>query len=226
VLAASAMLVLAGVSGCGGGDDEEPQAAAPPPPPPPQWELADIEMHPKVQFPEKFRPRTEMMAQSIADFASAFAVGDGEQLEQWLSAEDQVVLEFLMGSGDWSEAASGINAVRVVNLLDEGGSAKLGLGIEDANGAFMLAWDMSGSGDSATFRSFAIEPQSALTAAMLDGAPMVPPVFEANATPLPPMRLPEEERRSTSSSSSQRNNSPQPAPGRLPIPRPGRPPGR
>lgn len=170
---AAAMLVVPG--GCA---EEEPPPPPPDPTPPPEPEpevdLSTIETHTKVQFPEKYKPDTQEMAESIAALANAFAMGDPQDLRDVIVSEDHIILEAIREQGLWEEQISGIQAVRVCNLRGGGDNVQVGLGIQDSEGAYLLGWSSVPDGDMYKFSSVDMQPVTAARVVALDDAPMFP----------------------------------------------------
>lgn len=176
-MAASAPLALLS---CGGGEQEsspntQTTRRAPVDQPPPQPEpvsVANLTMHERVEFPQEHAPADRSLAQSIADFASALASGDAEAMQGLLDEAGAAVLEDLRQRDAWEAETDSIERVRIVSVNDSGGTAQIGLGVLDDEGAYLLGWEAAQIGGGWTFSGLAIEPQTALTLAELDGAPL------------------------------------------------------
>lgn len=172
-------IALGAVAGC------EKKAPPPPPvvtstaPPAPTWSLEDIDMDARVQFPEGKVPSSLELAEAVAALASAIASGDEKGMSEVLDATDREVLRDLVGSGEWKSGTSGIEAVRVCVLSegDDKKSATLGLGVQDKDGAFMLAWTGREAG-TWRFQGMAIMPLLADRVAMLDDQALLEPSLE------------------------------------------------
>jgi len=138
-------LLLAGAGCSDGNNEEQAQRHAPPPPPPPQTpqtvSLASIKMHPKVQFPEERAPSTQEAAQAVADFASALASGSEDSMNRLLADRDRRLLQALVSAGEWRRQTESIELVRVCSLTEDGGAVRVALGVQDASGAFLSAWE-------------------------------------------------------------------------------------
>jgi len=161
---------------------------APPPPPPvvtstepaqPEWFIEDLDMDARVQFPQGKAPSSQDLAQAVANLASAIASGDHSSMQSLLDVADREVLKDLVGSGDWKSATSGIEAVRVCVLTEseDKKTATVGLGVQDKDGAFMLAWTADSPG-SWRFRGMSILPMMADRVAMLDDRELLEPPFD------------------------------------------------
>ena len=174
-------LVLAsaiGLSGCG----DEP-APPPPPPPPvvtaPSWDLSDIDMDERVQFPDRYTPSSESLAQAVADIASGLIGGDAALMRRHLSQTDTRLLRVLASSGQWDRATDELQAVRIVRLDEDGDNATVGIAYQTPQGAVLMAWrGFSDGGERWGFSSMAIEPRMAMRVGDLDDAELTPPSFE------------------------------------------------
>jgi len=171
----------------GGCEKKKPPPPPPPPPPPvakgPDWTLEDIEMDPRVQFPEARTPSSRELAQAVADLASAIVTGNDAEMMAMLDPIDHAVMSDLVTAGDWKSGTSSIEAVRVC-VLEEGddkGSCRLGLGVQDAMGAYLLAWTGAADSSEWTFQGLSIMPQLADRVATLDGVAMVEPTIDTSA---------------------------------------------
>lgn len=127
---------------------------APPPPPPPEpVEVATLMQEAKpdarVQFPEAQAPTDEGLARSVIKFADALARGDSASLKTMLDAQGKMIVDQLVGSGDWYDATKSIEAVRVASLSGGGGFGALTLAIQDPDGAYVLSWQAMESGGDA-----------------------------------------------------------------------------
>ncbi len=224
VVGGLALAILAGasLSAC-----EKKKAPPPPPPPPPpvaaapDWTLEDIKMDPRVQFPESRTPSTRELAQSVADLASAIITGNDTEMSSLLDPIDHAVMSDLVSSGGWKDGTSGIEAVRVC-VLEEGegkNSCRLGLGVQDKMGAYLLAWTGSASGEDWMFQGLAIVPQLADRVATLDGVAMVEPTIDTSApvvVELPDAITAPDANVTNNDSSSSPSNDPPPPPNQKP----------
>ncbi len=179
-LAAACLAGVAGVSltACGGDkNDQQSQLDQPrerPEPRPRVDPMAELDIDPRVQFPEQRAPATRELAQAVADLASAIAAGDADRLRQLVDAPTEAVLDELVESGAWEEETGDIEVVRVVNLESEEGVAKVGFAVQDPRGAYLLGWEGSELRGGWVFTGFAVDgaPEAA-RAAELDGAALV-----------------------------------------------------
>ncbi len=149
VLFLSAAVILMTPTGC---NDSEPQQAAAPAPvmpaPAPRIDpLDNLDMDPRVQFPESRTPQTKAFAQAVATLATAIATGDSDQMDAMLDPSARAVLEKLRASGSWSEQTAGVETVRVVAIEETEDVGKVALAIQDPAGAYALAWDAKNVGD-------------------------------------------------------------------------------
>ncbi len=173
------LLVAAGavMPGCGKKEEAAPQASAPvvarvedP--------MEGIELHAKVQWPDKYRASSAAQAQAIAALANAIAGGDAEKAKGVLDAADRELLSDMIALGEWTSQTGGIDAVRVCVLKesDDKTQLTLGLGVQDSLGAYVLAWKAPLGAEGVTFSGMAIQPVTAASVAMLDDAELRPPV--------------------------------------------------
>ncbi len=180
-VAGAGLVVSAGLSGCGKKEE------APPLPAPVATRVADpmdgITLHEKVQWPDKYKPATAAQAQAVAALANALASGDAERAKGVLEPADRDLLADMIALGEWTSQTSGIEAVRVCVLRESEDKASLilGLGVQDGLGAYILAWNGNNAADPITFAGMAIQPVTASAVAMLDDAPLNPPVIAAAA---------------------------------------------
>lgn len=167
--------------------------------------LEDIDMDPRVQFPEQRAPAERTQAQAVARLASAIASGDNSAFANLIEPSYRTILTSLVDEGSWNESTSEIETVRVAVLESDAEMLRVGLAIQDARGAYLLAWSGNKSGDSWSFEPIAIEPQYAPTAADLDDAPLVSPRIAEAEFETAPVETEEKEerepRRSSPSSS-------------------------
>ncbi len=172
------VVVGLGVSGCG----EEPPPPPPPPPPAPtgpDWTLDDIEMDERVQFPDKYTPSDESLAQAVATLASAIVDGDEREFQRLLSPSDARVLQLLTSSDAWDEATGDLRAIRVVRLDERPDGAAVGLAYENRDGATLMGWVAAETGEGQwRFSSFAVTPRRADSVAALDDTELLPPEFD------------------------------------------------
>lgn len=179
LLAAACGLMLVGCD-----KREAPQQAAPAPVvSKPVDPMDGIELHPKVRWAaDKYVPVSPEQAQAIAALANALAAGDADKAKSVLDSADQAVLSDLIAYGEWADQTTGIEEVRVCVLSqNEDKTVSLGLGLQDALGAYMVAWKGSDSGSAWVFSGMAIEPITAASAAMLEGAELRAPVIAGAA---------------------------------------------
>jgi hypothetical protein len=127
-------------------------------------------MHVTVQFPEKYAPDSEALAQAIADFASALATGDASAFSDMLSEEDRGLLRAdLVPSGRWAESTSEVNAIRIVNLEDGESIARVAIAIGTGNEAYLTAWSARRlSGDQWQFTAMPVARRTTTRVALLD----------------------------------------------------------
>lgn len=145
--------------------------------------MEGIELHAKVQWPDKYRPASAAQAQAIASLLNALASGDAEKAKAVLEAADREVLADMIAFGEWTGETGGLEAVRVCVLKesDDKTALTLGIGVQDSLGAYILAWKAAPGADPMTFSGMAIQPVTAASVAMLDDAELVPPVIASAA---------------------------------------------
>lgn len=215
--AALALAFGLALGACGEKKVEAPAPAPPPPPPPPrQVTASELTMDPRVQFPETTLPTDRELAQAVAGLASAIVKGDADALHAMLDEAASGVLRSLQDSGEWKTSTKDIEAVRVVALESgEGGAAKVGLGVQSAKGAYLLAWAGQESNGSWVFTGLPIESRSATRVADLDGValserPIPQPLAEGpKGTSRDPRAIEAEKRRDRGSPN--RSGSPRPS---------------
>ncbi len=145
----------------------------PPPPPPvvdrgPTWTLDDIEMDPRVQFPERYVPSDRSLAQAVADIASGLVSGDRGLVERHLAASERETLDELVSMGAWESATGQMQAVRIVLLSEFDGAYQLGIAYQAPPGARLLALEGEESGGGWEFSAMPVEPVTGSTLAELD----------------------------------------------------------
>ncbi|MEO1130374.1 MAG: hypothetical protein AAFX05_11810, partial [Planctomycetota bacterium] len=130
-LAACGGLCLLVATGCEK-EQEAPKEVIAPPPPPKVYPLEEIELDPRVQFPDEREPSTVSLAQAVADLASAVIDGDSELMSSLLSREDREILDWMVEAGLWIEGDTGIELARVCVLNEGESGVEVALGILDA----------------------------------------------------------------------------------------------
>lgn len=179
-------LTFVSMPGCG----EEEEEVAPPPVvnTKPRWFIQDLSMDLKVQFPEKYAPESEGLAQAIADFTSAMARGDHSAFGSMLAPADAGFLnDFLVPTGEWQERTEPIRAVRIVNLSDGESIAQVAIAVGTESEAYLTAWTASRvQGDQWQFAAIPVGPRTTSRVAQLDDAPFTP-----DAVVISPPELPE-----------------------------------
>ncbi len=135
--------------------------------------LENLQLDPRVQFPRERAPASPEQAKAVADLANAVATGDDSSLSGMLDRPMRAVLEDLVASGDWGSSTSGIEVVRVVSLEGDDTQFSVGLGVQDPDGAYLLAWEGRAEGDTWIFSGLAAEDVTAPRASDLDGASLV-----------------------------------------------------
>lgn len=110
------------------------------------------------------------LVKAAADLANALSKGDDQAMALLLGRRDRSVLADLVRSGEWKSQTGAIEVVRVCTLTIEDGKGRLGLGVQDSGGAYLLAFEAENQGGSWVFAGLAAEPRSAAAARDLDGA--------------------------------------------------------
>lgn len=178
-LVLGAAFLVVGVGGC---EKKQAQRPAPPvvaPPRPALAPLEDLEMDPRVQFPQSREPSTRELAEGIAQLASSIVSGDEASLAEVLDENGNAVLNALVDSGMWSKESGRIEAVRVCVLSEEenGSACQLGLGVQDSDGAYLLAWSGQKSGETWVFAPAPIRYITGDQLAALDDAALTAPTL-------------------------------------------------
>ncbi len=132
-------------------------------------------MDPRVQFPETREPSTRELAMAIADLASALISGDDAIMADLLDDKGKAVLRELKANGQWRAATSRLEAVRVCVLEENDDRCVLGLGLQDPDGAYILAWSGQKQGEGWTFSPLPVRDIEQPSVAMLDGVPLDAP---------------------------------------------------
>ena len=168
-----------GLAGCGKEEAKKSQQTYVPPPPPPLAPLEGLEMDPRVQFPQSREPSSRGLAEGIAQLASSLVSGDEASMAEVLDENGNMVLNALVDSGAWKKESSEIEAVRVCVLSEgeNGAQCQLGLGVQDKNGAYLLAWSGQRTGDVWVFSPEPLEYTEGEQLAALDNAAIVAPTL-------------------------------------------------
>ncbi|MBS0188238.1 MAG: hypothetical protein JSS51_09225 [Planctomycetes bacterium] len=139
---------VVGVTGCGEKKPPPKPVAPPPPPPPPAPKQIDVssllqtsKADKRVQFPQEKAPVDDVVALSVIDLASSIAKGDSKAMSNLMVNVGKDVLDQLLSSGQWEEATSKIEAVRVVELAAPGAkpeSFTVSLAIQEPGVAYLV----------------------------------------------------------------------------------------
>lgn len=183
------LLAVSMLSGCG----QEEEEAPPPPPvrttqaPPPKIDtMSGIMLDPRVQWPEENHPSTVELAQAVADLVNALAKADANAFMERLAPEDAALTRELVNFGLWQQQMKGIEAVRVCVLNETSAdTAELGIGLQTAKGAYMIAFRGQTSSPW-VFRGLGIADIEAPRVAMLDGSPLTLPMIPEAVQFVPP----------------------------------------
>lgn len=210
------LAVSAALVGCEKKQDAPVQAPAPAPVRPKQVSADDLRMDPRVQFPQERLPTSESLAQAVASLASAIAKGDKDAMSAMLTRPAQGVLTDLAARGEWQSATSGIEAVRVVALDGGDNAMRVGLAVQDAGGAYLLAWEGREADGVWKFAGLGVAERSAARAAELDGVELTE-VGAPQSTPYTAPIVATPPKREQDSSGSGSGSSPG-SPGRPTIP--------
>jgi len=151
--------VLIGVLLLAGCEKPKPPAPPPPPPPPPKAPpppeaitvskvLSDLKPDPRVQFPQEVAPVDETLAIAVVNLANSLAKADSTALRDMLSGDAQVTLDGLVNSGEWDDATSKIEGVRVLRIRDNASTgtqsmtdATVWLAIQEPGSAYVMGWN-------------------------------------------------------------------------------------
>jgi hypothetical protein len=133
--------------------------------------LAGLELDESVEFPPINAPSSREIASSVAALAGAIAQGDSRALHSMLDQPSQAVLDKLVESEIWQDATDSIIKVRVCTLEEEDQTIRVGLGVENLDGAYLIGWEGERIGSNWLYAGIALEtPLDANTAAQLDGS--------------------------------------------------------
>lgn len=136
----------------------------------PRLRPSDLNLAEGVQFPIERIPANESAARAVASLANAIAQGDSEALRSMLDRADVGVLEFLVSTGAWAESTDAATVVRVCALEATDNTMRVGLGIEDPSGAYLLGWRGEESRGAWRFAAIPVASPPAAQASDLDGA--------------------------------------------------------
>lgn len=203
LIAATSALALPGACG---GSESEPEASRPAPPPrdttpvdrPEPVRTASLTMAEGVEFPDDRAPSDRSLAQAVADLASALATGDSDAMASLLDPAGAAVLDDLEARGAWERSTASIERVRVTRVEPSAGTARVAIGVLDGPEAYLLGWEAMQQDGRWMFSGLAIEPQTALTLADLDGAALtvrMTPVARLEEEQAPVEAAPEESTR-------------------------------
>lgn len=167
--------LVAFVPSCDKKKEEQAPVAYTPPPPPPPDPMEGLKLDPRVQFPQERAPTTPELAQAVATLASALAKGDAPGAKSVLDAEARAIVDEMVEAGQWEAGTKGIEAVRVCILKEqaEASIATVGLGIQDARGAYLLAWRGSNVSGAWEFEPMPLDETEATQVALLDEAQLL-----------------------------------------------------
>ena len=171
-----AALLLVGMTVAGCGDPPPPPPPPPPPAPPAPPNPADAlrDLDPGVQFPEHRLPSSLEVADAIVDFANAFKGGDRDEVLSQLTPSTRNDLVAMLSQREWQSVIDTIEAVRVCIVEDLGSSeVRVGLGIQEPDGAYLLGWEATRRGDVWMWEAVAVGDPRAPRVSQLD-APALP----------------------------------------------------
>ena len=147
------------------------QTVAPPPPPPsapPKPKatpidqlMAELGIDERINLPESKAPQTDPQRRAVLEFFDAFARGDATSLRPMLSRLDQMELEELVASDDWSTAVTDISMIDVQTAEHEGQPVAFAMfhGIHTAGLSFQpQLWYYTATVDDVTFDAIATPP--------------------------------------------------------------------
>ncbi len=162
----------------------------PPPPPPPADPFDGLSLDPRVQFPEERNPASPEMAQAVADVANALASGNGGEMRGLLGEGSSGMLTYLLDNGQWKDATASIEIVRVCVLEKVNDSSiRVGYGIQDASGAYLIALSGSNTSGDWVFEGSPVEWLTGSVASEFDGSslpmPMLAQAAEEYVPPAP-----------------------------------------
>ena len=180
-IAGAGLLVgLVGVGSLTGCAEEEPPpppapvVQAPPPKPDP---MANITLDPRVQWPEEMHPSSPELAEAIAKLVNGLAAADADAFTSVLSDVDRQLTQELVTFGLWQKQMERVEAVRVCVLNElTATECELGVGLQTANGAYMIAFNGRTSSPW-RFTGLGITDIEAPRVAMLDNSPLMRPMI-------------------------------------------------
>jgi len=136
--------------------------------------LQGLTLDERVEFPAINAPSSRSVAESVAALAGAIAQGDAKSLHSMLDKPSQTILDQLVESDAWRLATDSITKVRICSIEEDGQTIRVGLGIENADGAYLLGWEGERVGSGWLYAGIALEtPMAAETAAQLDGSSLL-----------------------------------------------------
>jgi len=192
------------LAGCSEKPEEQTQAPVAPAPAPKVYPLEEIDLDPRVQFPQEKEPSTVELAQAVADLGAAIANGDSDLFAELVQREDREILGWLVEHEKWPEG-SGIELVRVCVLNETDSGVELGLGVQDSEGAFLLGWRGVQSDNDWTFSAAPVAYEPADRVAELDAPSLPYPTIAPPETFVAEVQWEEEEEKKSSSSSTSGN---------------------
>lgn len=136
--------------------------------------LKGLTLDERVEFPVINAPSSRSVAESVAALAEAIARGDAKALHPMLDKPSQTILDQLVESDAWRSATGSITKVRICSIEEDGQTIRVGLGVENADGAYLLGWEGERIGSGWLYAGIALDtPMAADTAAQLDGSSLL-----------------------------------------------------
>lgn len=162
----------------------------------------ELNLAPGVQFPAERVPQNPDAARAVAALASAIRTGDVDTLRPMLDPADSAVLDTLVDSGQWADSHMRMTTVRVCALETTDDTVRVGLGIEDDRGAYLIGWNGKPEQGDWRFASLPIKDHPGAKASDLDGAsleemniPVAGPSDSQSAPTRPPVETQRRRRR-------------------------------
>lgn len=156
------------VAACG--ESAPPPSPPPPPPPPPPADPADalFDLDPGVQFPQENLPGTLEAAEAIVAFANAFGAGERDAVLRMLTPASRADLQALIPPREWADQFEHVEAIRICIVEDLGSTVRVGIGVQEPDGAYLLGWRALRNGDEWSWQAVPVRDIEAPSVAMLD----------------------------------------------------------
>ncbi len=198
-----------------------PPPVAPPPPPDPSEALRRLDSN--VQFPEENLPSSLDVAEAIVAFANTFKGGDRDEVASVLSPASQDDMRTMITAREWAKIMERVEAVRVCVVEDFGSSeVRLGLGIQEPDGAYLLGWEGSKVGGAWQWEAVAVGDPRAARVAQLDANALPAPEATDDGAGVSTPGAPADDSNDNNDGGNDNNNPSRSTPTTVPTGRPGR----